>query len=232
MKHLFLILALVLVLGCGGEDEGDDLSADYRPEVDHWSQVDYYGYTDTHVCTDERGGVLDYASLVGHNEAAPLAWDGTPFRVNVSSSFHFPEDLLYVISLEAEKVRNHLGYYVFVPGDIIDLPDLWGDYYWDVSEYSNTMPYDGEMDIYCCQDNGIHAGKAQIYVRSMILSSDYEYAVYAVAHELYHLLGFKHPTQNDSRVTMSQVLYDDDIHSRPSAHDLDLLGCVFPKPGE
>ena len=174
-----LVLALMLT-GCdSGEDEdsGDlhepepvtqyahlELQLEPEPAAEMADPIPQV--IDQHFCTDERERVLDEVSQYDYQAAVPLNWDGaTPFRVYISASLPDPYDLLAAVAAEAERIHEHLGYEIFVAGDVIEMEDIA---YSDV----NILHYQGpgvvadyEIPIYCCDDRPGKAGHAQILTR-------------------------------------------------------------------
>ena len=205
-------------------------------------RVDLIQHTiDNYTCTDEREGAVGFSSIVDHDTAAPLAWNGTPFEVFVSSSFSNAHELLNAIVEEAARVRTHLGYEIFVAGGVIPMVDIeYDDLHAIGSEYA-LLPADYEIPFYCCDDRPGFGGHAQIFTRSAVLSTHPDSARHVVIHELYHLLGFDHPGDSETGVEMSDMLYngrlpnfaeqlqgiDGRIPTGSTALDLAKLSCIY-----
>lgn len=195
---------------------------------------------DEYTCTDERERVIDFASLVDHDTAAPLAWDSTPFEVYVSSSFSNAHELLAAVTDEAERVHTYLGYELFVAGDVIPMMDISFRALHPVASEAALLPADYEIPFYCCDERSDAAGHAQIFTRTAVLSSRPGSARHVIIHELYHLLGFDHDG-GDEGVRMSDMLYsgrlpnleeqfagiDGRIPTGSTATDLAKLACIY-----
>ena len=97
MRHLTLAVLIILVLsmatGCGGG--GDDDPAE-RTEPTETVEIDQY------VCTDEAGQALTFTAITEPVEDIPTLWDGTPFVVDISSVFPNADELLDVVTDEAD----------------------------------------------------------------------------------------------------------------------------------
>ena len=167
-------------------------------------------------CTDERAQALDYATQDTFIQATsvPELWDGTPFIVDISSSFPNAHDLLDVVASEAEKVREFLGYEVFVAGDVLPLKDATallvtvgntGETTLSTGEFAQLLPPDQHIDIRCCDTRPGKSGWASPALRLVILKNDADKSNHIILHELYHLLGFRHPG-NSPGVEMSAFL--------------------------
>ena len=212
-----------------------------QPELEP-EPVDLTQHTiDNYTCTNEREGAVGFSSIVDHDTAAPLAWNGTPFEVFVSSSFSNAHELLDAIVEEAARVRTHLGYEIFVAGGVIPMVDIeYDDLHAIGSEYA-LLPADYEIPFYCCDDRPGFGGHAQIFTRSAVLSTHPDSARHVIIHELYHLLGFDHPGDSETGVEMSDMLYngrlpnfaeqlqgiDGRIPTGSTALDLAKLSCIY-----
>ena len=195
-----------------------------------------------YTCTDERERVVDFVSLVDHDTAAPIAWDGMPFQVYVSSSFSDAHELLEAIAEEAERIHTYLGYEIFVAGDVIPMVDIAFSDIHAVASEAALLPADYEIPFYCCDTRPGKAGQAQVLTRTAVLSPNPGSARHIIMHELYHLLGFDHPDGDGSEgVPMSDVLYsgrlptveesimgiDGRIPTYSTALDLAKLACIY-----
>ena len=253
MHRVIYLLAMLLALAlaaCGGGDD-DDNRADMpeitvpgevdnprEPETDQddvpqddpphddTTQAILDAYIDEYVCTDER----DDAVFDAGNWGMARWWNGEPFIVDVSATFTNADELLDAIADEAEKIRDALGYEIFVAGNVLPMPEIV-DYRDDVLSGLRVdlrVP-EQHVHINCCAVSGPHAaGTAHPGFRLAILVSDAYAARYVVMHELYHLLGFGHPGDLTS-VQMSHVL----MYGYPGGpttsmvEDLAKLACIY-----
>ena len=184
---------------------------------------------DRHVCTDEREQAVEYA---GQTFAVPAVWDGTPFIVDVSSSFPNAQALLNVVADEAARIYTALGYHVFVAGEVRrpvqDLVNV---------EILFFKPRDQRIEIHCCYGEGSgSAGTAYPGWRLVLLDNNAFQSLHIMVHELYHMLGFKHPGES-AGVEMSDLLMygpgsdqpGASMPTRPSALDLEKLACIYDR---
>ena len=137
-------------------------------------------------------------------------WTGKPFVVNVSYVFADAEDILDDIAEEAERVRQQIGYEVFVAGDVLL---YWPQQVRSINEVPLGTPGPGEIWVLCCAGTGMDwsgyssppMGVASPARGIMLLSrpedylhqfphppTDSSFARRALIHELYHLLGLSH----------------------------------------
>ena len=120
MKKALLVFAICVLAGCGGGGEESESVMQEDVTVEDMAVIDEY------TCTDEREQALEYAVLNGYKTktAVPDLWDGTPFVVDVSSTFENAYELLDAIADESARIRSALGYEIFVAGEVIPLDDL------------------------------------------------------------------------------------------------------------
>ena len=148
---------------------------------------------ESYTCVDEREQALAYTSIPGYQTSIPELWDGTPFIVDVSSTFPNAHELLNVVEEEATIIHAALGYEIFVAGDVLPLADL----------AAPQLAHDQHIEIRCCDDN---AGTAFPWWRLILLTVDGEMqARHNIVHELYHILGFVHSDETEG-VMMSYPL--------------------------
>ena len=191
-------------------------------------------------CTDEYEQALAYATSNGFdsNYAAPAQWDGTPFVVDISSTFPNADDLLEVIGEEADRVYEALGYEIFVPGDVLPLGYIqeWQLIY--LSSAYKLIPPAQHIHVRCCYDTTPEsAGVAYPWWRVMLLENDAFQSRHIITHELYHLLGFSHPGDSQGIVMSDSLMYgpglDENGRSYPTAplpSEVAKLGCIYDDP--
>ena len=101
------LLTLTLLSGCGGgnEDNGDSIA-------------DAIHVVEEYVCTDEYEKARDlsivhidtvFGRLPFHVDTVLSLWDGTPFVVDISSTFTNADKLLEVVAEEAERIHRGPG---------------------------------------------------------------------------------------------------------------------------
>jgi len=219
----FLVILLAFTLGMPTAHAHDTCAI---PDLSSVRRV-----VDNHVCTNE----YDKAVLMGndlfgqplHNDVATL-WGGSPFVVNVSSVFYNAFELLDIVDAEAERIRQAIGYRVVVAGNVLELPWVSGNNA-DQALMWNAPP-DGQIYVFCCNDDPDALGYAQTPRRLMVLNRNPEDAAGAIIHELWHLLGFHHPGERDG-VTMSRPL-NNTWPTSSAAQDLAGLACVFDEAND
>ena len=157
----------------------------------------------TVVTTGGRTGarVEDAAPLLP--EAVPVAWDGTPFIVDISSTFPNADQLLDAVADEAERVLQILGYEIFVAGDVLPLANI------ERSSPGGPLSDQQSIEILCCSEaSGTSAGTSWPWLRKIILKRAAIQSRHVILHELYHILGFAHPDEEWDSIVMSEVLMD------------------------
>ena len=159
---------------------------------------------DEDTCVDELEQAVAFTSLDGtYNTGVPTLWDGTPFIVDVSSTFPNAHELLNVVEEEATIIHAALGYEIVVAGDVLPLANLTDTQLTNALSGSQLIPPDQHIEIRCCDDN---AGTAFPWWRMILLTVDGEMqARHNIVHELYHVLGFVHSDETEG-VTMSYPL--------------------------
>ena len=194
-----------------------------------WRVIDEY------TCVDELEQALAYASIPGYQTSIPELWDGTPFIVDVSSTFPNAHELLNVVEGEAERIYEALGYEVFVAGEILPLDDLTKSQIQIVHLGIQQLPPEGRIEIRCCYGEGITAvGAAAPWLRLALLENGEFESRYGVIHEVYHVLGFSHPGGVEG-VWMSESLMrgaGHDLQGMPlptasATSDLARLACIY-----
>lgn len=182
---------------------------------------------DEHLCTDEYMQALALTTVGGTlTTSVPALWDGTPFVVDVSSTFWNAEDLLDTIAEEAGEVRAALGYEVFVAGEVLPLPDVTKSQIVLVQSGRRLIPPDQRIEIRCCDPaGGKGIGGAAPWFRIIMLEDDAYRSRHAIIHELYHILGFTHPGEAPG-VVMSYLLMSGSPTSSTSL-DLAKLACIY-----
>ena len=140
--------------------------------------------------------------------------------------------LLDAIEQEADKIYQALGYEAFVPGDVIPLPDVQGQFnciMWDESDLPSCgLPSDHRIQIQCCA-RGV-AGLAYAWWRVILLDDDPFQSGHALVHELYHMAGYTHPDENHGVRMSRSLMYGTMGRSRPTvstSEDLAKLACIF-----
>ena len=225
----FLALALVGCGGDGGEGPVAERGAESVPQTHGPAD-----FVNEYVCTDERAEAEK--AVVGSSYSLDMLaqWDGTPFAVDVSDSFTNAEVLLDAIDREATKIRNALGYEVFVAGDVIPLQDVQGLFTcstWDESDLQHCgLPSDNRIQVQCCVNVGGTAGRAFAWWRVILLSPDSFQSRHVLIHELYHMAGFTHPDMNHGVPMSTSLMYGTMGRSRPTAStrdDLAKLACIL-----
>ena len=190
---------------------------------------------DEYTCGDEREQAIEYAVLNGYKTAVPDLWDGTPFVVDVSSTFTNAYGLLDAIAVESARIRNALGYEVFVAGDILSLTDITKSdlYYFDSG--SQFLPPDQHIEIRCCYGEGISAsGTAFPWWRIVLLENDAFQSRHIVSHEVWHILGFTHPGNRPGVMMTDTLMYGpgldnmgSSIPTRSTHFDMARLACIY-----
>ena len=144
---------------------------------------------------------------------------------------------------EAERIREFLGYEIFVAGDVLPLDDIL----YLAGDASHLMPPNQHIEISCCVYEGDVQGYAYPSWRIIRLSTSHPEHVsipsrHAIIHELYHLLGFVHPGQSPGVVMSDSLMNGDDKvrgwitvdgsrgwfpTTRSTPLDLAQLACIF-----
>ena len=182
---------------------------------------------ETTTCADQDR----FAASLG---GVPWLWDGTAFVVDVDTTFDNADELMDIVEVEADKINHALGYYVFDAGEIVELPG------WDSSE---SVP-DGRIEVRCCAPyeyppGSGHkiAGLADITNRKIgLVSNDdadrrYKWDMLppmtdsegALAHELWHILGFLHPGDGGVEMSWNLMFWT----KRPDITDMADLACIY-----
>lgn len=233
MKAAALLLALALLTGCGGGGietvETDEADCGVHAASPSTSAINV---VDQHICTDELAEALQYLETGHEGHAVLQQWDGTPFVVNVSSEIHGAERLIDMVRSEAEWIDAILGYPIIMAGEVLD--DMRRTSRRDLSQphiARMMLPKVGTIEIRCC------GGPVAYPWWRVILfgSGDEETAVYGLAHELYHVLGFVHPGHSRGGVPMShELMYGEGIDTAgghlpttPMPEDLARLACLY-----
>lgn len=206
------------------------------------------------VCSDERERTLEVGPTVRN-------WDGEPIVFEVLDNFpdHTMPDWvtrqLAVVSELADRIEEQVGYRIVEAGTIIPPPDGLADG-WD-SVYSSA--YDACENGPLYEEGRIvgfniretpewHYGRGAseawqrcagvLYFMSDGIGEGPWFET-AVVHELFHVLGFKHPYEEEADwpgIAMSAHLLDgdsggDDLgYMRATFEDIDALRCIYPDP--
>lgn len=232
--HSAVIIIVALIFSAGAEtDELSDLKRRLAIVEQRLDRIEQR--LDRH-CTDEFEQAFAYTTGDGAitDTAVPALWDGTPFVVDVSSTFPNAYELLDVVAFEAEKVREVLGYEVFVAGQVLSLADLQkSDLSFGVR--GSHIPPDQHIEVRCCYGEGITAaGTAAPLRRIILLENDVFHSRHIIIHELYHLLGFTHPGDSLGVVMSDSLMHGPGlaasgaaIRTQPSPLDLARLSCIY-----
>ena len=228
------LLTLTLLSGCGGgnEDNGDFIADAIRVVAE-------YGCTDEYekarnlsiVYIDTVFGRLPFQ----YGDTVLSLWDGTPFVVDISSTFTNADKLLEVVAEEAERIHAVLGYEIFVAGDVLRLADVTESQLIDLDFAFQLTPPDQHIDILCCYGPDPQViGIANPRVRVVVLRNDAFWSRYAIIHELYHILGFVHPDETEGVVMSKELMYgprdtDEGISFPTQSTPIDLakLACIY-----
>ena len=189
---------------------------------------------DAHVCADEHEQAVAYTTRDVNAAAVPDLWDGTPFIVDISSTFPNAYELIDVVAEEAERVRMIVGHEIFVAGDVLPLPDLEKSALRAPSRHS-LIPPAQHIEIRCCYGEGISsAGTAFPWLRMILLENDNFQSRHIIIHELYHVLGFTHIGNSLGVVMSDSLMYGPgftdlgaSIRTQPTLFDLAQLSCVY-----
>ena len=227
-------LALILAVACGGGgEEGNDSIAEAIRIVEEY------------VCTDEHEKTRDLSivyidTVFGqlpfqYGDTALSLWDGTPFVVDISSTFPNADSLLEVVAEEAERIHAVLGHEIFVAGNVLQLANVTEPQITDPDSAFQLTPPDRHIDILCCYgpDPRI-AGIANPWVRVVVLRNNAFWSRYAIIHELYHIFGFVHPGETEGVVMSEELMYgprdtDEGISFPTQSAPIDLakLACIY-----
>ena len=230
-----IITAAALAFATGGEaDEVEDLKRRLAIVEDRLERLESYRAVDKYVCTDEYEQAVAYATTDVKPAAVPDLWDGTPFIVDISSTFPNAYALLDVVADEADRIREFLGYEIFVAGAVLPLPDIEKSALRAPSRH-NLIPPAQHIEIRCCYGEDISsAGTAFPWLRMILLENDGFQSRHIIIHEVYHLLGFSHPGETLG-VEMSDSLmrgpgltpFGAAIPTQPTPLDLAQLSCIY-----
>ena len=227
-----LTLALLSGCGAGNEDNGDSIA-------------DAICVVEAYVCTDEYEkarelSVVYIDTVFGrlpfrYGDAVFSLWDGTPFVVDISSTFTNAERLLAIVAREAERIHAVLGYEIFVAGDVLPLADVTESQIRDPDSALQLTPPDQHIDILCCYDPDSQVvGVANRGARVVVLTNDPYWSRHAIIHEMYHILGFVHPDQTEGVVMSEELMYgaqdtEDGIAFPTQSAPIDLakLACIY-----
>ena len=201
------LLTLTLLLGCGGgsEDNGDSIADAIR-------------VVEEYVCTDEHAKARDLSIVYidtafgrlpfQYGDTVLSLWDGTPFVVDISSTFTNADELLGVVAEEAERIHAVLGYEIFVAGNVLRLANVTESQFRDPDSALQLTPPDQYIDILCCHalDSRV-VGSANVRRRVALLINDTFWSRHAIIHELYHVFGFVHPDETEGVVMSEELMY-------------------------
>lgn len=228
------LLVLALLPGCVEGDADDD------PAVAEASRV-----AAAYVCTDERDRARDLSTVYldtslgwlpfQHGEPVVARWGGTPFVVDVSSTFPNADALLEVVAQEAAHIHAVLGYEIFVAGDVVRLADVTASDLTDPDVALQLTPLHPYIDVLCCYDGEPQVmGVANPHLRVVVLRNDAFGSRYAIVHEFYHLLGFVHPGGTEGVVMSEALMYGTrdsgerlPLPTRSTPLDLARLACIY-----
>lgn len=219
MKVMVAVLTFSLtpmVAAWGASDELEDVKARLAIIEERLDRLEAYRIMDRHVCTDEREEALAYTTQDTSDHAVPALWNGTPFIVDISSTFNNAEQLIEVVAEEAERIREFLGHEIFVAGNVLPLDDiLYIASNAPHSTFRELMPPDQHIEIRCCSSEPDTQGVAYPSWRIITLSVTHaEHAAvpsrHAIIHELYHLLGYVHPGDSLGVVMSTPLMHGDD----------------------
>ena len=230
-SRFILIALLALLLGaCDDDSDGRQTSMPTEEVKERVPTVDEF------VCSDERDRAVAYATLSGlFNQSIPALWDDAPFVVDISSAFTNADELLDVVAQEAARIHDVLGYQVFVAGDVLPFGNLISAQLSTFESGSQRVAPNQRIEIRCCFDGpSTHGGTSYPWWRMILLASDEFQSRHAIAHELWHLLGFTHHAIVPS-VLMSDILTDgpEDVKTGarlptvPDTFDLAKLACIY-----
>lgn len=229
-----LLLTLALLSSCSGgnEDNGDSIADAIRV-------VEAYVCTDEHekarelsiVYIDTAFGRLPFR----YGDAVYYLWDGTPFVVDISSTFTNAERLLAVVAKEVERIRAVLGYEIFVAGNVLRLADVTESQIRKPGSALQLTPPDQHIDILCCYNPDSQVvGVANPGARVVVLRNDPFWSRHAIIHELYHILGFVHPDGSEGVVMSEELMYgardagaEIAFPTQSTAIDLAKLACIY-----
>ena len=198
-----LLLAALLAAACGC----DTSVAPYFPEIPPAPPPP--PPPPPRVCTDER-------ERARANSVLPREWDGTPFLVDLFDHFPaaagagYPEDQLEVVRATAERIEEQIGYRIIEAGNVVPVPEGLPEGWNDPERWGRTCHEWREpgraVGIHLTELPAGHRGGGALSA----MSSCAEFAYWvgdgpgdgfwyrnAVVHEVFHLLGFKHPNPND-----------------------------------
>ena len=199
---------------------------------------------DEYVCTDEYQQAVNYITLGGHAAvevvAAPEEWNGTPFVVDISSSFSNANELLEAVVEEAERVNQVLGYKIFEAGRVLPLTDInYTHVQYFIESSRQYIPPDQHIYMYCCNERNV-LGSAYPWWRLAILDNNPSSSRSIIMHELYHILGLTHSTNPSENLiqesyllrygfTQEQIFSGEDGIGVTLAAPLDLakVGCIY-----
>lgn len=206
------------------EDGRQILGLDARLEPEAVREI-----VNTYECTDEREQAMSYES---HHTAIANSWDGTPFVVDVADDFFSDFSLLGLIEDEAARIKDALGYEIFIAGEVTTLESI--DPLRALPHDFGSFAPDGRIEIRCCvrYADG-YSGYAVPAARVIVLGQSYFDSEFALIHELYHLLGFVHPGESPGIVMsepLNQGVYNND--PRSAALDLARLACAYDRMEE
>ncbi len=215
--------------------------------------VSFYETGTPRECTDERDKALHYTR---GRRGVVREWDGTPFRLDFIDNFPacwdhaYLGDLLVTIDRLASRIEDQIGYRVIEAGSIVEPPSGWdhGNSKNPISPRRKPGQILAFFYPFVHPDN--HGAAAPVwdgvfYFRrtkegiSPVIPCESEnwYTARVTAHELFHVLGFRHrPPRFDPTsggVEMSPVLdgprYSSDPPDLAAYEDIDALRCIFPE---
>lgn len=228
-----IALALTLTACEDGGENGDS------------SMADAIRFVEGYVCTDEYERVRDLSTIhidtvVGrlpfrYGNTVFSLWEGTPFVVDVSSTFANADRLLEVIAEESEKIHMVLGYEIFVAGKVRALMDVTTSQFMDRDPAFSLTPPEPHIDILCCYDSDSQiVGIANPWERVVVLRNDPFWSRFAIIHELYHIFGFMHPHEMSGLAMSDDLMYglrdaNDGIilPTQSTPTDLAKMSCIY-----
>jgi hypothetical protein len=197
-----------MLAACGGDDSHkQDAISDIEEAI---------AVVDEYVCTNEYEQALAYAY---GSESVPMGWDGTPFIVDVSSTFPNADDLLDVVAKEADRIHAVLGYEVFVAGGVLPFADIvvLDRSHFPPSQHievrysdapaiaANNRTIRSDAPAIAIPNNRLILSNAErLYDPFESISTEF-WSRQGIIHEIYHLLGFVH-IANSPGVVMSRSL--------------------------
>ena len=190
-------------------------------------------------CGDEYEQALAYTTIYGYETGVPFLWDGTPFVVDVAQTFSNADELLKAVAAEAARVREALGFDVFVAGAAMPFRRLTHSQFYDLDTLDpnaeQLTPREQHIEFHCCYDEHLDgAGVSYPWRRVVLLEPDAFQARHIILHELYHVLGFGHPGENWGVAMTDTLMYGPGLDANGSSQatraapsDLARLACIY-----